>query len=215
MSQIEITYTKESLSTGYFLDAYVHPYPGTDPTDLENCIVLNVSDGKAVRIATVAELTSITDAPVIRWITAPAFFSGGMLVSDVVRFITIPLEWAQLGCTAPYNVTIAALSTDYPVTGVRTSSVLPCEYSGDVTVGLYSSTGVEKIVPAVQTILVNRHDPAATGLPTYYRSNRVVSMFDVLADAESRYETLRAGAQALATQYRVATFVGDTTEIYE
>jgi hypothetical protein len=216
MAKIEITYTKASLDSGYFLETVVHPYPETDPTTLEECLIINVSTGDLVRVATIAELTSIAAAPTIRWVNIPTLIVGSTVeAGDVIRFTSVPDEWEYLGVTTPYNVSVSALGTDAPITAILATADLPCEFSAEVTVGLYTSTGTEKLPPMAHTVTVNRHDPAATGLPTYWRCESVVSMYDTLNDAENYLAAVQAGAEALVLEYRANSFVGVLTEIYE
>jgi len=216
MAKIEITYTKASLDSGYFLGTVVHPYPETDPSSLEECLIINVSNGDLVRVATIAELSSIAVAPVVRWVNIPTLIVGSTVeVGDVIRFTSVPDEWEYLGVTTPYNVSVAALGTDAPVTAILATADLPCEFSAEVTVGLYTSTGTEKLPPQAHTVTINRHDQAATGLPTYWRCESISCMYEVLDDAENYLAAVQAGAEALVTEYRANSFVGVLTEIYE
>jgi len=219
MSEMSVTYSREVLSDGYFLGVEINPYPDTYPTgELEESLVVNTSDEDMARFSTLFDLEDLTVGPDLRWFQAD-LYTGIPVVGDTLRFTVLPSPWTELGYTAPLDFVITTVTGSLYALEVNAAVPFPCGFTGLATFTVLQGSGPTVRIASTDDVrfTIRRYDQNSSGNPLYVRVAQAAELFTTVIEATNKYESLRAEAASLITDYDAeeTSFTGTITEVYE
>jgi hypothetical protein len=221
MAQITIKFTRDILTSGYYLDIEVME---TVPLgELLHSIVL--SKDEPVRIATLTEIEALPHADPIKWISTGWFnmFPQFISIGNHIHFDTIPPEWVAGGVlpTPPLIRLITDVDKSSPSFGVEAQTELPVGIvKGNLELSIWDSLDSTKLMstpyPGVLDLEVSRLPPGI--MDGGARTNHALWLFDDITTAVNRMRAFRAEAQSLADAAEMDEVYftpNSTTEVFE
>lgn len=219
MAQLSVTYDRDVLGDGYYLDVLVKPAPDTTAGDLETSIVVTTATEDIARFATLQDLVDLNVGGTLRWFEADTYGVGVPEAGDTLVLETIPDSWVKLGSAAPLSYTISyVIGTVAPFyIQVAPGTPFPSGFTGTLTYHILNGVGPTERMPSTTSrITIRRYYSTYPSAPTYVRVARATALYPSVEAAANKFEALTAQAQSLidASNVEEESFDGPIDEVY-
>lgn len=218
-AQLTVKYTRQTqVGIGYLLETVVNTV-GSTPAEIYDCLVINKgsasTDETIARVATFAEMSSLPLLPTaVRTFSSPSLTlmpGGTPQIGDEITITQNPPPpiWQFIYGAAPSDKVYTVVAVNSPTEVVVDQDFHA--FGRNLVFDIQRPSPLFKLVGKTDGV-ANRDYTALIG--TLFRARAHGDLWEDYADAQNKYESLRAEAQALVDAYNTSEFTGTTEETY-